>query len=184
VIHGDIREPHGTFASPQLEQFIDFDQPLGLLLAAVLDFIPPEDDPEIAVRAFVKYLVPGSCLAVSHVTSDGTQPSVAAAIEDTYKTASAPVVFRTADQIRGFSAPEPGLPRAGRHDVLAGQDGGPGRSPLRCGTWPESPVATATPPARERVDVRYPPKHRATSSDVRHLLVSRGDRRHRWGSPG
>lgn len=113
VIRGDIREPHGILASPQLEQFIDFSQPVGLLLAAVLHFIPPEDGPEIAVRAFVKCLVPGSCLAVSHVTSDGTQPGVAAAIEDAYKTASAPVVFRTADQIRGFfgglSLVSPGL---------------------------------------------------------------------------
>jgi S-adenosyl methyltransferase len=113
VVHGDIREPHGIFASPQLEQLIDFGQPLGLLLAAVLHFIPPEDDPEIAVRAFVKHLAPGSCLAVSHVTSDGTHPSVVAAIEDAYKTASTPVVFRTADQIRGFfdglSLVSPGL---------------------------------------------------------------------------
>jgi hypothetical protein len=102
VIHGDIREPHGIFASPQLEELIDFGQPLGLLFAAVLHFIQPEDDPETAVRAFVKYLVPGSCLAISHVTSDGTRPGVVAAIEDAYKTASAPVVFRTTDQIRGF----------------------------------------------------------------------------------
>jgi hypothetical protein len=102
VIRGDIREPHGIFASPQFGRLIDFAQPLGLLLAAVLHFIPPEDDPETAVRGFVKYLVPGSCLAVSHVTNDGTHPSVVAAIEDADKTASAPVVFRTADQIRGF----------------------------------------------------------------------------------
>jgi hypothetical protein len=113
VIHADIREPHRIFASPQLEQLIDFGQPLGLLLAAVLHFIAPEDDPEIAVRAFVKYLAPGSCLAVSHVTSDGTHPSVVAAIQDADKTASAPVVFRTAHQIRGFfdglSLVSPGL---------------------------------------------------------------------------
>jgi hypothetical protein len=113
VIHGDIREPHGILASPQLEQLIDFSQPLGLLFAAVLHFVLPEDDPETAVQAFVKYLVPGSCLAVSHVTSDGTQPGAVVAIEDAYKTASAPVVFRTADQIRGFfdglSLVSPGL---------------------------------------------------------------------------
>ena len=113
VIHGDIREPHGILASPQLEQLIDFGQPLGLLLAAVLHFIRPEDDPETAVGTFIKYLVPGSCVAVSHVTSDGTHPGVIAAIEDAYKTSSAPVVFRTADQIRGFfdglSLVSPGL---------------------------------------------------------------------------
>jgi S-adenosyl methyltransferase len=113
VIHGDIREPHEIFASPQLEQLIDFGQPLGLLFAAVLHFIPPEDDPEIAVRAFTRCLVPGSCVAVSHVTSEGTHPSAVAAIEDALRTASAPVVFRTADQIRGFfdglSLVSPGL---------------------------------------------------------------------------
>jgi SAM-dependent methyltransferase len=113
VVHGDIREPHEVFASPQLERLIDFAQPVGLLLAAVLHFIPPEDEPEIAVRAFTRYLAPGSCLAVSHVTSDGTHPSMVAAIEDAYQTATAPVVFRAANQIRGFfdglSLVSPGL---------------------------------------------------------------------------
>ena len=113
VIDGDIREPHEIFASPQLERLIDFGQPVGLLLAAVLHFIPRQDDPDVAVRAFTRYLAPGSCLAISHVTSDGTHPGVVAAIEDAYQTASAPVVFRTADQIRGFfdrlSLVSPGL---------------------------------------------------------------------------
>jgi hypothetical protein len=104
VVHGDLREPHGIFASPQLERLIDFSQPAGLLLAAVLHFIPPEDDPESTVRSFTKYLVPGSCLGVSHVTRDGTHPGVIAAIEDAYKRASAPAVFRTAGQIRAFFA--------------------------------------------------------------------------------
>jgi S-adenosyl methyltransferase len=75
---------------------------VGLLFVAVLHFIPPEDDPESSVRAFTKYLVPGSHLALSHITSDGTHPDVIAAVEDAYKTASAPAVFRTASQIRTF----------------------------------------------------------------------------------
>jgi S-adenosyl methyltransferase len=141
VIHGDIREPHKIFASRHLEHLIDFGQPLGLLLAAVLHFIPPEDDPEIAVRAFTRYLAPGSCLAVSHATSDGTHPSVVAAIEDAYKTASAPVVFRTADQIRGFfdglSLVSPGLA-----DMMSWPGPMPVPAPAgRCGCWPASPAA-------------------------------------------
>jgi S-adenosyl methyltransferase len=104
VVHGDIREPYGIFASPEIDQLIDFDQPLGLLLTAVLHFIPPEDDPESSIQTFAKYLAPGSCLAVSHVTSDGTHPSVITAIQDACKAASALAAFRTADQIRGFFA--------------------------------------------------------------------------------
>jgi hypothetical protein len=102
--HGDLREPYGIFASPELERLIDFSQPVGMLFVAVLHFIPSEDDPESTVRAFSKYLVPGSYLALSHVTSDGSDPSVISAIEGVYKTASAPAVFRTADQIRALFA--------------------------------------------------------------------------------
>jgi S-adenosyl methyltransferase len=102
AIHGDIREPHPIFASPELEQLIDFGQPVGLLLVAVLHLIPPEDDPESTIRTFLKYLAPGSYLAVSHLCRDGTDPEVIRAIEHAGQTASAPAVFRTTGQIRAF----------------------------------------------------------------------------------
>lgn len=102
AIHGDIREPYAIFASKELERLIDFDRPVGLLLVAVLHLIPPEDDPQSSIRTFLKYLVPGSYLAVSHLCSDGTDPAAIAAIENVGKTATAPAVFRTATQIRAF----------------------------------------------------------------------------------
>jgi len=102
AIQGDIREPHGIFTSAEFERLIDLGQPVGVLLAAVLHFIPPEDDPESAVRAVIKAVAPGSCVAVSHVSGDGTDPGVITALEEVYKMASAPAVFRTADQIRAF----------------------------------------------------------------------------------
>jgi hypothetical protein len=104
AIHGDIRELYGIFASRELGQLIDFDQPVGLVFAAVLHFVPPEDDPEGIIRTFAKYLVPGSYLALLHMTSDGTDPNVVAAVRDAYKRSGTPAVFRTADQIRGFFA--------------------------------------------------------------------------------
>jgi hypothetical protein len=102
AVHGDIREPHGILTSPELGQLIDFDQPVGVLFVAVLHFIPPEDDSESLVRSFAMCMTGGSYLAVSHISSDGTSPDVAAAVQRAYRTASAPAVFRTADQIRGF----------------------------------------------------------------------------------
>jgi len=118
AVLGDLREPYGIFASPELERLIDFDQPTGVLFVAVLHFIPPEDDPESTVRAFTKYLAPGSHLALSHVTSDGTDPDVIGAIDDVYKAASTPAVFRTADQIRAFFADVDLIP-PGLADVTA-----------------------------------------------------------------
>jgi hypothetical protein len=102
AIHGDIREPYAIFASKELERLIDFDRAVGLLLVAVLHLIPPEDDPQSSVRTFLKYLVPGSYLAVSHLCSDGTDADVITAIENVGKTTTAPAVFRTATQIRAF----------------------------------------------------------------------------------
>jgi hypothetical protein len=102
AVRGDIREPHRILASPELGQLIDFDQPVGVLFVAVLHFIPPEDDPESLIRSFTMCMTGGSYLAVSHISSDGTSPDVAAAVRRAYQMASAPAVFRTADQIHGF----------------------------------------------------------------------------------
>ena len=102
AIHGDIRAPYGIFTSPALEEFIDFDQPVGVLFVAVLHFLTDDDEPETLVKTFRSYMAPGSYLALSHITSDGTDPKVAAAIQDAYARASAPAIFRTRAQIAGF----------------------------------------------------------------------------------
>ena len=102
AVHGDIRAPYGIFTSPALKEFIDFGQPVGVLFVAVLHFIADDDAPEALVKTFKSYMVPGSYLALSHITSDGTDPKVMTAIQDAYAHASAPVVFRTRAQIAAF----------------------------------------------------------------------------------
>lgn len=113
AVHGDIRNPHGIISRQDVWQLIDFSQPIGVLFVAVLHFIPPEDDPESSVAAFTSAMPPGSCLALSHITSDGTAPAVIATIHEAYRTATAPAVFRTGDQIGqffyGLHLVEPGL---------------------------------------------------------------------------
>jgi hypothetical protein len=102
AIEADIRNPYGIFTSPALEGFIDFDQPLGILFVAVLHFIADDHEPQALVKTFKSYMAPGSYLALSHITSDGTDPRVQAAIEDAYAHASAPAVFRTRAQVEAF----------------------------------------------------------------------------------
>ena len=104
VIHGDIRCPGQILARDELWHTIDFGQPVGVLFVAVLHFIPAEDDPHDSVRAFCSNMAPGSFLAISHITSDGTAPPVMAAIKDAYWTATAPAVFRNRDEIEEFFA--------------------------------------------------------------------------------
>jgi hypothetical protein len=113
VLHGDIRCPEKIFNQDALWQAIDFSRPVGILLVAVLHFIRDEDDPESCVRAFTSHMAPGSFLAVSHISSDGTSPTVMTAIRQAYQTASAPAVFRNREEIArfftGLDLVEPGL---------------------------------------------------------------------------
>jgi hypothetical protein len=99
---------------------------------AVLHFVP-EGAQEI-VSAFTGRMPPGSYLALSHVTSDGADPGVVAAIEAAYAGATAPAVFRSRPDIDGFFAgldlAGPGLADVTRWSpygpALAGQSAGLG----------------------------------------------------------
>nr|WP_235921172.1 SAM-dependent methyltransferase [Lentzea tibetensis] len=45
VINADLCDPEAVLGSPELPSLIDFDQPVGLLMVAVLHFVPDEKDP-------------------------------------------------------------------------------------------------------------------------------------------
>jgi hypothetical protein len=118
AIHGDIRYPLDIVTSRTLRQIIDFGQPVAVLFVAVLHFLTNGDDPYNSVSVFRDHMPAGGYLAISHITSDGTDPDVIAAIRDAYANASAPAVFRTGQQIRefftGFELVRPGLTEVDR----------------------------------------------------------------------
>ncbi|WP_328536485.1 SAM-dependent methyltransferase [Streptomyces sp. NBC_00344] len=67
-IQADVREPgrildHAT-------TLLDFSRPVCLSLIALLHFVPDEDDPYGIARTLVDALAPGSCLVLSHLTTD------------------------------------------------------------------------------------------------------------------
>jgi len=70
VIQADLRDPGTVLNHPDLRALIDFSQPIGLLMSAVLHFVADGSDPWGLVAQYVRALVPGSYLVVSHVTAD------------------------------------------------------------------------------------------------------------------
>jgi hypothetical protein len=66
VIQGDLRQPEEILAHPELRGLIDLDQPVALLLVALLHFIRDEDDPAGSVARLRDALAPGSYLVISH----------------------------------------------------------------------------------------------------------------------
>jgi hypothetical protein len=113
IIDASLRDPEKILADPATQALIDFSQPVGLLLVAVLHFIADADDPWRIVATLRGALAPGSYLVLAHGTSDG-QPRVAQAVEKIYnRSVSADLHIRSRAEILrffdGFDLVSPGL---------------------------------------------------------------------------
>jgi hypothetical protein len=113
VIGEDMREPERILAHPTVQRMIDFSQPVAVLFVSMLQFVTDDEDPWGVVSAMTEPLVPGSYLALSHLTLDGPPADLAADVQERYKNASAPMVFRDRDAITrffdGFELVDPGV---------------------------------------------------------------------------
>jgi len=102
VIIADLREPDAVLGHPKLKAQIDFDEPIGLLMTAVLQFIADEDDPWGLVARYVAALRPGSYLALSHITGDKLPPRSVRTGVQVYQRATARAFPRTKAEIERF----------------------------------------------------------------------------------
>jgi S-adenosyl methyltransferase len=99
AIYGDIRYPVNVAYAPALLDVIDFSRPVAALFVAVLHFLTNGDDPYNSVSVLTQRMMSGSYIAISHITSDGTDPDTIRTIQEAYEAASAPAIFRTRRQI-------------------------------------------------------------------------------------
>jgi hypothetical protein len=115
VICEDMRDPEGILAHPTVQRMIDFSQPVAVLFVAALHFVTDEQDPWDIVSTMTEALVPGSYLALSHITLDDRPAGLVAEVQERYKNASAPAVFRDRTAITrffdGFELVAPGVVR-------------------------------------------------------------------------
>jgi hypothetical protein len=111
VFEADLRDPKSILAHPDVKALIDFDQPVAILLVAVLHFILDDDDPTSIVATLRDATVPGSHLVVSHVAED-IKTLQTEAMGDIYRNTS-PGALRTKGQVEaffdGYELVEPGL---------------------------------------------------------------------------
>src|SRR5512135_3064124 len=107
VIQADLREPAKILADPETQLLIDFTQPVGLLLLAVLHFIPGHDEVAQIMTTLREALVPGSYLVICHSCRE-SRPQIADSATSVYNSrVAAQWVMRSRDEIRdlfeGFS---------------------------------------------------------------------------------
>jgi hypothetical protein len=127
VITADMREPGSILADPELARLIDFSRPVGVLFVAVFHFIRDTEDPAGIVTTFRERLVPGSYVALTHLTTDGPPAEEIDQAVEIYKRATSPLVFRPRRRIEAFfdglDIVEPGLVRPGQWHPELGDDG-------------------------------------------------------------
>ena len=112
VLRADLREVDRILKEAAATGLIDFAEPVAVLAAGILHFIPDSDEPVDTMRRFGDALVPGSHLLVSHGTMDGQPEEVRRAVSMSTRT-STEAFARTHAEIvamfAGFTLLEPGL---------------------------------------------------------------------------
>lgn len=76
AVTGDLREPQTILDHPGVRRVLDLDQPVALLLCAVLHFVPDDDQAYGLVDRFREAVSPGSYLLVSHGADEGAEAVV------------------------------------------------------------------------------------------------------------
>jgi SAM-dependent methyltransferase len=111
ILGEDIRDVSAVLRHPVTRRLIDFDQPVAILMFAMLHFVPDAEDPYRLVAGYRDATVPGSCLALSHGTTDG-RPEMTDVVAQ-YRNTANPVTERNRDEVvrlfSGYELVPPGV---------------------------------------------------------------------------
>jgi hypothetical protein len=102
-IDADLRDIDAVLGSADLQRTLDLSRPVGLLLLAVMHFIPDEDDPWALAARLLAALPAGSYLALSHLTGD-FDPAAWAGVVAVYRRSGVTMQVRPRPDVERFFA--------------------------------------------------------------------------------
>ncbi|MCM6773860.1 SAM-dependent methyltransferase [Nocardia sp. CDC159] len=115
AFHADARDLDAIVSNPEVRARLNFDEPVVVLLVALLHYIPDTAGFQRMLAALRDRLAPGSMLVISHMTSADWPPEELAETVEMSKQTPTPLIMRTLDEIAalfdGFELVEPGLVR-------------------------------------------------------------------------
>lgn len=101
AISGDLRDPQSILDNPDLRNVIDLDQPVAVILVAVLHFL--DDAPAYTATSFLKRVIPpGSFIVLSHATTDLVEAEADQKAREIYRDTATPIVPRTKEEVSWF----------------------------------------------------------------------------------
>jgi hypothetical protein len=100
VVQGDLLEPEKVLSSDPVRRLLNLDEPVAVLMVAVLHFLDDDRKPQAAVARYVDAMAPGSYLVLSHIAREDTdQHSEARTL---YEKDAVPILGRTPAQLAEF----------------------------------------------------------------------------------
>jgi hypothetical protein len=115
AVRCDVQDASAVLGHPEVRRILDFGEPIGLLLAAVLHFVPDHEAADRAVAQYVAALPVGSFVVVSHSAAESfVLVDQGAPGENVYqRRTSTPGTVRTREQVErlfaGLELVEPGV---------------------------------------------------------------------------
>lgn len=113
VVQADLRRPEAVLGDPVTQRLIDFRRPVGILMVAVLHFVPDSDDPRGVLAVYRDAVPPGSGLVISHMTHPAEMTEEVERTVKTYSSSAAPLTFRSKSEIEelftGWWLTDPGV---------------------------------------------------------------------------
>ena len=113
AVEADARFPRHLLTMPEIRALINFDQPVAVLLVAVLHFVPDSAGPASIVECIADHLAPGSHIVISHVTGEQLPSEAVREAQKIYFSAFTSGVARSRDQVGrlfdGLDLVPPGL---------------------------------------------------------------------------
>ena len=115
LVEHDMRRSADVLEADETRRLIDFDQPVCLLMIAVLHFVGPDDRPDEVIRSYLDALPAGSWLALSHMSSpeDPDQAAGVGGFAQQYQNTANPVWLRSQEEIvslfDGLTMLDPGV---------------------------------------------------------------------------
>ncbi|ANZ42779.1 hypothetical protein BBK82_15935 [Lentzea guizhouensis] len=116
VLQADVRDPAAVLTSPEATGLLDFDEPIAVLMIALLHFVSDDEDPAGIIGGYRDRLAPGSFLAMSHAGWEADEETGSyRAVRTMYDRNVTPMTYRNKAEItqlfEGFELVDPGVVR-------------------------------------------------------------------------
>jgi SAM-dependent methyltransferase len=102
IARADLRDPNSILDSPEVKRLLDLDQPVALMLVAIVHFFADEDHPADLIAHLRDALAPGSVMVMTHATLHGPTPSGQLIAADLYAKTGSRLVMRDEDEVAPF----------------------------------------------------------------------------------